>query len=288
MAEQKKIINRLKSLEDIEGVSVTEEGTAAVEYHGMMRRTAEDAHGKTMREMRRRLLLIQIAVCGLLIVGNCVVASSAKAQEGEQTKELRFHVSPSAPLRLLRYHTKEGEPYSEYSTILDSVEIVEASTGKVIQKLELPDGGLPDSDLDNDNFQDVNFDGYQDIVIHSGSYASGNVSDAFWIFDPQSKIFKFNSYLSGLTNVEIDKANRVVLSSNSCCAGLSRTAETYRWNNNKLELIEEITTKALNPQPTNLKAPSDCQNPTWVIEVTKRQMNGKLQKVGSKRYPMCG
>jgi hypothetical protein len=184
-----------------------------------------------------------LAIVGLFFL----LAHSAEAASRMVTSELSFHVSKDSPEWLFKYTVEQGEPGSEFTTYIGSINIIDSKSRKIIQKLSIPHdkeqihSGLPfRKDLMNkDIFQDVNFDGYQDIILFSGSYAGPNTHAAFWVYDPATKRFNYNEQLSELTSVRIDSIKHLIFSSNSCCAGHSRTDQTYRWQGNKLELIEK-------------------------------------------------
>ncbi len=230
----------------------------------------------------------------LLLIVLTVFCSANTVLAETQVQELHFQVNNHSPKRILRFHTKVGAPYTEYTSILDEAEIVDAHTKKLIQRLLVPNEGshltLPFNPADLDAsyiFKDVNFDENQDIVIHSGSYVSGNTSNAFWLYNKKTEKYVYNSALSDLSNVTIDPQKKLISSSSSCCAGLSAASEIYDWKGEELELLETTSRSKLDPQPI-LEAPDNCPNPTWVIDTTTTHYNGKIEERKSDPYAMCG
>ena len=195
---------------------------------------------------------------------------------------LDFRLTSNGPRWLLQLMIAGPEKRLILATVIDT------QSGKTLQRLpmNLPFDEYSDTDSSS-VFHDINFDGYTDVVLFSNSYAGSNTSSSVWLFNPETRKFEFNPDLSRLTKLTVDPAKKTASTSNSCCAGLSSTSETYRWKGKKLELIERLTQEPLDPQP-NLPAPNNCTDPIWVSQTTEKLVEGKMQKVKIERIPMSG
>lgn len=208
-------------------------------------------------------------------------AKPAEERNIAAASRLGFRLTSNGPRFMLQLMIAGPEKRLISATVIDT------QSGKPLQRLSmnLPFDEYADTDPSS-IFRDVNFDGYTDIVLFSNSYEGSSTSSAVWLFNPETRKFEFNQELSRMTNLAVDPKKKTLTSSNSCCAGLFATRETYQWHGDKIELIERLTQKPLDPQP-KLPAPNNCTDPTWVSQTTEKLVDGKLQKVKTERLPMC-
>jgi hypothetical protein len=202
------------------------------------------------------------------------------AENPEDGIRLKFQVSRDAPRWTLQLIRSNDGNTLEQAQLLDS-------KGAILQKMPVDLRYNEQADSDPASvFQDANFDGYLDIVLISAAGAGPNTSASVWIFDPVTQKFQFNAELSDLTSLEINPKSRTISSSSYCCAGLSITNETYSWRGQHLELIERVEQSPLDPQP-KLPVPKGCHDPVWVNQTAEKLVGGHLQKIKSKRVPLC-
>ena len=91
-------------------------------------------------------------------------------------------------------------------------------------------------------FQDMNFDGYLDILCAHNVGNHGDVSYMIWLFNPSTFTFEYNEDFSNLGgNPTPDESSHCISVGGTTCAfGCFYTA-TYHVENNKLTLIAETT-----------------------------------------------
>ncbi|TRX35331.1 hypothetical protein FNW52_11465 [Flavobacterium sp. ZT3R18] len=94
--------------------------------------------------------------------------------------------------------------------------------------------------------QDVNFDGYQDLVVYAQSSGSGpNNTDNYYVFNPKTQKFIFNDALSNLSQPQIDFKSKTVYAAWRGGAA-THGAEKYKWIKGKLILVEYYETNYLD------------------------------------------
>lgn len=84
---------------------------------------------------------------------------------------------------------------------------------------------------------DYNFDGLPDFSIFESSYAGPNTSSLYFLYDPGRRQF-VDSGFAGLS-LEFDQKKKRIYERNSCCAGTSVTAATYKVVRNKMVLLAQ-------------------------------------------------
>jgi len=119
-------------------------------------------------------------------------------------------------------------------------------------------------------FMDVNFDGYNDMLVTQDTGATGNVSYLAFLFDPKTSTFALNEDFS-LMNIMPDPKTKTLRSFVTMgAAGMEYVSDLYRVENGKPILVEEVEQKRVNPEATSF------------IKVTRRLVKGVLQQVASE------
>ena len=148
----------------------------------------------------------------------------------------RYVIDPKLPLFTFRFVAEGDNP-------LGKIEVSEGENTKVIQTIRYPHenpylGAGPADPLKILEPIDANFDGYKDLPLLLQCGAVGNCTYDFYLYDPKSDRFVYNSFLSGLTMPEFDPPNKQVKSYWHMSAG-DGGHETYQYQNGKYTLIEK-------------------------------------------------
>ncbi len=92
------------------------------------------------------------------------------------------------------------------------------------------------------DFDDVNFDGYKDLVVFSHDGGAGpNFGNNYYIFNSKNKQFVYNETMSNLTQPEVNAKTKTVYAAWRNGAS-NHGAETYKWIKNKLTMVEYYET----------------------------------------------
>jgi len=119
--------------------------------------------------------------------------------------ELTLTVNKKLPNYIFKFNCQK-EDSSSYKY---NIEIYQATPYSLIQKINLYDDyGVLYDEYVNTNFEgleDINFDGYGDMVIECGrAYNGKNICNNSFLFNPKEKKFEYNSKFS-LFNMEIEE-----------------------------------------------------------------------------------
>jgi len=88
--------------------------------------------------------------------------------------------------------------------------------------------------------EDVNFDGYKDIKLLNWWGVTGNVNFSFWRFDNNNGKFIYDAELSDLTSPIFNPKTKLITTyETGGMAGMIHTGRKYKYQDNKLLLIEE-------------------------------------------------
>lgn len=135
------------------------------------------------------------------------------------------------------------DSYSSENGTVDFIKIYNQK-GKKIQVIE--NAGLVNDKNNLVVFDDVNFDGYKDLVVFSHDGGAGpNNGNNYYIYDPKAHQFIFNQEISNLTQTQIDPKHKTVLS--AWRDGAARHGyEKYKWIKGKFTQVEYYETYYLN------------------------------------------
>lgn len=127
---------------------------------------------------------------------------------------------------------------NESEGALYAIRIIDKKSGKIHQVIH-PD--FFESTIDDAsalNFIDVNFDGYPDIQTPVSHMGSVNYIRNYYVYNPQSHLFEFDTQLSDLSQIEIDEKNKQIKSFSRGGAGMYQS-QMYQYIDGKLTLKEE-------------------------------------------------
>jgi len=149
----------------------------------------------------------------------------------------RFFINPKLPLFTFRFVAEGDNP-------LGKIQISEGESTKVIQTLRYPHanpylGAGPTDPLKILQPLDANFDGYKDLPMLLQCGAVGNCTYDFYLYDPATNRFVYNSFLSGLSEPEFDPQDKTVTSYWHISAGDGGHG-TYQYRNGQYVLIERV------------------------------------------------
>jgi hypothetical protein len=126
-----------------------------------------------------------------------------------------------------------------YITSMDVIQKLDGKEKKQILQLPgRPDVPMLGSFLDNRYLLhlDLNFDGYEDLMLRMGAGATGNTSYAVWLYDPKTAGYVYSDAVSRFTTPEVYPSEKV-LSSHSNGGASFWTFEYYKWQAGKLVQI---------------------------------------------------
>jgi hypothetical protein len=88
---------------------------------------------------------------------------------------------------------------------------------------------------------DLNFDGYQDLLLLAWEGATGNRGYSVWIFDPPTGRFVPNRELSGVSNPTPRPECQVISTfERGGAAGMEFVRDSYRWIDGKAVLVRRV------------------------------------------------
>lgn len=135
---------------------------------------------------------------------------------------------------------------------------------------KLPDIGEPAFD-----FLDLNFDDYLDLRFYSSPGSRNDYYD-YWLFNPKTKKYIYNSKLSNIANLEVDTLKNQLYS--YYYTGFNEYEyEVYKLINNKPMLMEKEIVYSVYYENLDKISPED-----YTKEIYKRK-NGRLVLISKKR-----
>jgi len=157
------------------------------------------------------------------------------------TTEVTKRINPDMDEFVFRLESYEDEYWRYTKTIT----IVDAKNDNVIQTLvtnEFNDGEYASTNTyENPGliFEDMNFDGYDDIRIVAFTPPGPNIPYICWLWDNDTRQFVHDADLSAVLSLEVDKENEWISSFARDGASRYRT-EYHRWADGKLKLFKAI------------------------------------------------
>lgn len=185
-----------------------------------------------------RIVLISWATAlSLLAAGRLHAPACAEGgviKEGMCEKTFKFSIKAGLPEYKFRV------VWTQESAIeLDRIEVTKGDDPKVLQTLTVEDSFAPVLSLEA---QDVDFDGYNDLVFLADAGATGNTSYMVWLFDPKTNTFVAHPEFRDLTSMSVDpKSKRIHTHAKGGMAGMIYEDETYVWQDSKLVVVESET-----------------------------------------------
>ncbi len=147
-------------------------------------------------------------------------------------------ISPTLPeFKFKLYGTKD-----DVFSYVNKIAIYEENSEKKLsQEIEIEDSKGPNSlERLGVYIEDVNFDGYKDIMVQGAGGAGSNIPYHFWIWNKDSYKFVFSEELDGLISVQINSKDKMIFSSNTSSAGSYYIESYYKFISNKFTLVKEI------------------------------------------------
>jgi hypothetical protein len=159
----------------------------------------------------------------------------------------RYVINPKLPLFTFRFVAEGDNPFGK-------IQISEGESTKVIQTLRYPHNdpnwGADTTDpLKILQPLDVNFDGYKDLPLLIQCGAVGNCTYDFYLYEPATNRFVYDSFLSGLTMPMFDPQVKRVTSyyhGGACNSGHA----TYQYQSGQYVLIERQESTSNNEKDT--------------------------------------
>lgn len=171
-----------------------------------------------------------------------LLAASAIQQKAaappQPARELALSISPALPKYSFHFKWSDDDGVS----VVDSIDVFTGDSTQPLQTLsddcEMAETPLKPDDA-NSWFmaEDLNFDGYSDILMRTFQGATGNEGYCVWLFDPKARKFEFSKAFSDvLGNYRIDaKAKTIVTSSNG--SAFTFSTQTYAVRDGEPALI---------------------------------------------------
>ncbi len=135
-----------------------------------------------------------------------------------------FRIHSKLPLFTFHFAGHEDNTFGD-------LDITSGTSSEVVQTIENstdPNSIEPAAAKSVLTAVDANFDGYQDLQILSSCGGTGNCSYNFYLYDPKTKQFVHNDFLSGLTTPSFDQAKKQVMTGSNLSA-YDSVGETYRY-----------------------------------------------------------
>ena len=160
-------------------------------------------------------------------------------------RELTLSVAPTLPKYRFHFIWHEDAGIK----VVESIEVFKGDSTKPLQTLDECEMGEPPAQPEEaDSWlkaEDLNFDGYSDILMQQWAGATGNEGYCVWLFDPGKEMFVFTqAYSDVIGNHRIDAKSKTITTSSNGSA-LTFQTQTYAVRNgNPVLIVEEKQDKA--------------------------------------------
>lgn len=114
-----------------------------------------------------------------------------------------------------------------------AVNVFKKETGQLLQTIVL-DCSYVDESV---RVEDYNFDDHEDFSVFESSYAGGNTSRVYILWNEDRNEYVFSKIFG--TSLTFDKTNKVIVERNQCCAGSSFYETVYKLVNDQMVQIEK-------------------------------------------------
>ncbi len=118
---------------------------------------------------------------------------------------------------------------------------------------------------------DINFDGYKDIWLRTGTGVLDNIPSTYWIYDPATGKFQPDPVLQDVSNPVFHPVKKEITTSSRCCSGTSWSNETYSFIDGKY-----VLTYTLSHEP-------DESDGNYAVDTETRLTNGTMTEISRKR-----
>jgi hypothetical protein len=211
---------------------------------------------------------------GVLILTFMFALTAPAFADPEETPEIKVYetrrrLSPDAGEFVFALDTYELEAF--YTKTIT----VKGAGGKTVQKIETADfNDGEDASTYNDDpderilFEDLNFDGWDDMRIVRYIGAGANIPYIVWLWDTGKKQFVYDEALSELVNIQADKDAKTIKSGGRYSAA-EYGENDYKYIDGKLTLFKSVVCTYL-----------DGEDEGMVEEVTSELKNGEMAETG--------
>jgi TPR repeat protein len=178
---------------------------------------------------------------------------------------VRVTVHPERPPLRLRLF---GDSYG----IVSGIAVFDEGRGEVTQHLAVPE---TDQEVMSRPYRgepgletaDLNFDGYQDLMLRSWAGATGNAGHLIWMFEPEREEYVFSKELSELPGLRVHPAEKALTSfMKGGHGGMICGSTVYRWVDGRLTAVAGVS------QDWDPEAGA-------YVKVIEEQAGGQLMKV---------
>ncbi|MCI0501411.1 MAG: hypothetical protein L0Y61_06660, partial [Epsilonproteobacteria bacterium] len=140
------------------------------------------------------------------------------------------------------FHSPDDDKHREYLPMMALSEIYELKIydkkNKLIQTIR--NAGYSLEDNGQITMSDVNFDGYDDLMIYSHDGGAGpNDGYNFYIFNPKNRRFEYDKTLSNATQISIDKKRKLITAAWRNGAA-EYGGEEYKWINGRFVMTKQV------------------------------------------------
>jgi hypothetical protein len=219
-------------------------------------------------------LISQKEGCSLLSSSSTVLLSTVSDYTSEDMRGgmmCEFIINPKLPV--FNFHFM-GEP----DNTLGDIEITEGTSTNIIQTIQnTTDYDATFRDPKNTlTIVDTNFDGYGDLSILNNCGGTGNCAYDFYLYDPITSQFIYNSFLSNLGTPSFNDVKKQVVTSWNTSAA-DHENDTYQYQNGQYVLVEkQVSTWNRNDTSTS--------DGTITLQTFKFK-NGAMELINSTTTP---
>ncbi len=162
-------------------------------------------------------------------------------KRSQQESALLYEISKSIHPSFPKYTFKLYGQQDELSSTITKIDIFTNIDDKAVQEILIEDSNAPTSlGTAGVSIEDINFDGYNDIMVQGTGAAGPNIPFYFWLWDSNISKYVPSEELKGLLSPEIDYDHKIIMSVNSSSAGAYYTESYYQFIDGRVTLIKEI------------------------------------------------
>lgn len=132
---------------------------------------------------------------------------------------------------------KLSSTLDEQEKSVDRIEVLKG--GKEVQWMEVQYDAAPAEECELLHFEDLNFDGYQDVLVLTGWGPEGKSYDV-WIYNRNLIAFEKSPLLSPLRNYTLDQDSKEIQVSSGTKAAEGSTS-FFKVVNGRIELYKEVS-----------------------------------------------
>lgn len=173
------------------------------------------------------------------IASNKQSSGDTQAREDESMVLSSFtgNIGPNLPQYVFKLYGEQDQYEKTVTKILVSAD---TENKLLIQEIPVAESGAPLTlDSAGVSILDVNFDGYNDLMIRGKGGSGANVPYTFWLWNNALSQFTPSEVMNGLISPVIDSANKTIISENSSAAGSQYTKSYYQFIGGQFTLVKE-------------------------------------------------